>query len=598
MDVPGFDSEPRLVIPPGSPPGGAPVGRTPAHVAGLVRRVPPCDADTPGRLVRDAFLGDRTLVALPVVDAAGRAIGLVARSTLFERLAGDSGHGSIGLPPAAELMEPAPVVLDGDTGLDEAAARILSLEPAAGIDVFIVTRDGRYAGLGTGRDLVRALAERRHADLAHMADYDVLTGLPTRVPFERRLAQAIAAAVPRESIAVLFVDLDHFRQVNDTYGHRFGDLVICALGQRMRAAIRKSDLVARLSGDEFAFVLPGIRSAGDAESIARVLLNSCAAPVAIDGREVVVSCSIGLALYPQDGGTQETLLRAADTAQFYAKEVRNTCQRYVAEMAEWSRPLPGWTALRQALEAGDLDVHYQPVADLVTRRITGVEALVRWRHALVGPVPAADIVRVAEESGLIIPLTEYVMRAAMRQMRAWDEQTGRVDLRLAVNISAAQVHVGGLVPMIDRLLEQFSFDPRRLELELTERAAMRASDAAAATLQELKARGITLALDDFGTGYSALNRLERLPIDTLKIDKSFLEVIGTGDPVIARAIIALGRALGVRVIAEGVETAEQLAFLRAQGCECVQGFLLAPALRGEDLTPLLIDVVPQLANIL
>ena len=307
----------------------------------------------------------------------------------------------------------------------------------------------------------------------------------------------------------------------------------------------------------------------------------------IDGREVVVSCSIGFALYPQHGTAKEALLRAADTAQYHAKESRNSWQAYRPEMQEWRPATPGLSALRQALEQHQLTVHYQPIVSLDTGAVHAVEALVRWPHAS-GPVAPADIVTLAETSGLIAPLTEYVMRAAIRQMHDWDAELGATQLRVAINISAVQVSGGGLLSMVERVLEESGFDPRRLDLELTERAAMRASPSAIAALEALRARGITLTLDDFGTGYSALSRLERLPMDAMKIDKSFLERIEVeGNGVIARAIIAMGRALEMAIVGEGVENEAQLDFLRRSGCEYAQGFLLARPAHAGSITELL-----------
>ncbi len=567
-------------------------------VAGeLSHHVSPLSVDSQCETAHEAFVQDPGLFALPIVDGMGRPIGLVNRFKFLEQLSRRFGHESSLTRPISLFMEPSALILDVETNIDELGTRLLAQPHQHVFDGFIVTREGGYAGVGTGLDLIRALTERRHAEQQRMADHDMLTGLPNRALFERRLAQALAEASSSAGVAVLFVDLDRFKEVNDTHGHRFGDVVLCALSQRMRAALRKSDVVARFSGDEFALVLPDIRTALDAEAVASVLVASCSSPLVIDGREVVVSCSIGVAVYPHDGRTEEVLMRAADIAQYHAKEVRNSWQRYTPEMEAWNRPLPGLTALHQALDAGELDVYYQPVATLSSGLISGVEALVRWTHPTFGAVPAGEVVRLAEESGLIVQLTEYVMRSALEQMRAWDVTTGRLDLRLAINISAVQVHAGGLMAMVDRLMREFAFNPRRLELELTERAAMRASDAAHSTLQGLKARGITLTLDDFGTGYSALSRLERLPFDAMKIDKSFLETIGKTDrSVIPRAVIAMGRALGVRIVGEGVETYEQLAFLRAQGCDCIQGFLLAPPMRGDALAPMLVGVVPLLVE--
>jgi diguanylate cyclase (GGDEF)-like protein len=533
---------------------------------------------------RRAFAADPLLLAIPVTGPSGAVTGVIPRETL----AANPGAAADGSRRVKDVMSDRPLIIDASTSLDVLGTKLLNRREVRHCGAFVVTRGRRYVGVGTGLDLIRVLTQRRSADLERMADHDMLTGLANRALFEQRLARALAESSAGESVAVVFIDLDRFKEVNDTYGRRFGDLVLTAVGQRVRAAVRKTDTVARLSGDEFALVLPGMRSGADAETVARLVFDACGAPLAIDGQEVVVSGSIGLAISPHDGTTAEGLLRAADTAQFHAKEVRNSLQRYRAEMDEWRRPLPGLMALHHALEQGEVDVHYQPIASVTTRRLVGVEALVRWTHPAFGPIPASDVVRLAEDSGLIVALSEHVMRSSLEQVRAWDEATGRTDLRLSVNVSAVQVHEGGLGSMIDRLLTDFRFDPRRLDLELTERVAMRASASTMATLHHLRARGITLTLDDFGTGYSSLSRLERLPIDAMKIDRSFLDGVAAPDGgVIARAIIAMGRSLGLRIVGEGVETPEQLAFLEAQGCDFVQGYLLSAPMSGDALLPLL-----------
>ena len=546
----------------------------PAHARDLATAVQPLPAEATCELARDAFDHDSGLFAVAIVDAQSRPIGLINRFKFLERLASRFGRELVLKKPVTELMETDPLILDEATHIDELGTRLMSQQHRYVFDGFIVTRDGEYAGLGTGLDLIRALTERRHAELRQMALHDMLTGLPNRSLFERHLTEAITGAEPAAGgVAVMFLDLDRFKEINDTFGHRFGDLVLCGVSQRLRAAVRKSDLVARLSGDEFAIVLPNIHQPEDAAAIAGVLLSSCGSPLLVEGREVIVSCSIGVAIHPHHGATMEDLIRAADTAQYHAKEARNSWKAYHTDMGEWQPATPGLTALRQALEQGQLAVHYQPIVSLASSEVHAVEALVRWPHAG-GWVPAADIVTLAETSGLIDGLTEFVMRTALRQMNEWDRQRGRRDLRLAVNISAMQVS-GKLVETIDRLLGEAGFDPRRLDLELTERAAMRAAPGAVSALELLRDRGITLTLDDFGTGYSALIRLERLPINAMKIDKAFLEHVDVeGNGVIARAIIAMAHALGLTVVGEGVESAAQLDFLRREGCEFAQGYFL------------------------
>jgi diguanylate cyclase (GGDEF)-like protein len=570
-------------------PSGIPDHRQRAVVSAgeLAHPVPALTESALCEEAREAFELNPGLFALPVVDRAGRPVGLVNRFTFLERFAARFGRELTAKKPVSALMETDPLILDADTNIDELGSRLLAQQHRYVLDGFIVVIDGRYVGAGTGLDLIRALTDRRHAELQRLADHDVLTGLPNRAVFDRHLAATFSSRGDHQRWAVLFMDLDRFKQVNDTYGHRVGDLVLCAVAERLRATVRGSDMVARLSGDEFGFVLSEIGTAGDAENIARVLLATCAAPLSIDAHQIVISCSIGLAIYPEDAATPEELLRAADMAHYYAKDARNSWQRYATEMVEWHGPMPAVGSLRQAIETGRIHLHYQPIIALETGRVTGVEALVRWNDSEIGAVPADAIVRLAEDSGLIVTLGEYVVRAAIAQMHAWDRATGRTDLRLAVNVSPVQIHQGGLIPMLDRALAESGFDPRRIDLELTERAAMRGVSALP-TLHAIKARGLALTLDDFGSGYSSLSRLAHLPIDAIKIDKSFLERIGEPHgEVITRAIIAMARTLGLRIVAEGVETREQLAFLKSERCSSVQGFLLSRPVSAETLAPLL-----------
>ena len=424
----------------------------PTRAGELATFVPPLPIGVSCARARDAFDSSPNLFAVAIVDADDRPVGVINRFKFLERLASRFGRELVLNKPVNVLMEMDPLVLDESTHIDEVGTRLLSEQNRYVFDGFIVTRNGRYAGLGTGLDLIRALTERRHAELRQLAFHDMLTGLPNRALFEEQLSTALTNSTPSSSVAVLFIDLDRFKEINDTYGHRVGDLVLCGVSQRMRAAVRRSDLVARLSGDEFAVVIPDLREDEDADAVARVLLTSCAAPLVVDGREIVVSCSIGVAVYPQHGGSKEALLRAADTAQYHAKEVRNSWQRYDTEMNEWRPPTPGLSALRQALERSAplraLPAGRRP-GDGPCRQPRSPGPLGRTRAP---PIAAADIVRLAEESGLIVPLTEYVMRARCEQMRLCDEWLGHDRLRLSVNISAVQINEGGLLAMADRLL--------------------------------------------------------------------------------------------------------------------------------------------------
>jgi len=578
--------------PPATEQPAAPVdagrGQTATPASELAHPVPPLSERARCEEVRRAFEVNPALFALPVVDRDGRPVGLVNRFKFLEHFSTPSGQ-ELGAKPVTEVMDADPLILDGDTNIDELGSRLLAHQDRYVLDGFIVVDDGLYAGVGTGLDLIRALTDRRHAELQRAAHHDVLTGLPNRALFDRHLAETFANRTRNRRGAVLFVDLDRFKQVNDTYGHRVGDLVLCAVAERLRATVRASDHVARLSSDEFALVLSEIGAAEDAENIAKVLLATCGAPLTINGQQIVISCSIGVAIYPEDAAGPEELLRTADTAHHYAKDARNNWQRYASDMEEGRSALPAVNALRQAIESGAIGLDYQPIIALDSGSVTGVEALVRWNDSG-GAIPAEVIVRLAEDSGLIVSLGEYVMRAAIAQMQEWDRTIGRTDLRLAVNVSPVQIHEGGLVAMLERALADSGFDSRRIDLELTERAAVR-SVAALPTLHALRNRGLTLTLDDFGSGYSSLSRLAHLPIDVIKIDRSFVERLGEPHgEAITRAIIAMARTLGLRIIAEGVETIAQLDFLTRERCYNVQGFLLARPMPADQIAPLLTKV--------
>jgi diguanylate cyclase (GGDEF)-like protein len=570
---------------------GRPRSRNRATVGDLARPVPPVSPDTRSEQAAESFAADPGLFALAVVDAEGRPIGLLNRFKFLERLSGRFGRALTVTRSVSQFMERSPLVFDAAIPIDRVDRLFVEDDHRYVFDGFIVTRGGRYAGIGTGIDLMRALTDRRHSELVRQARHDGLTGLPNRHEFDQRLRDALdQASAARSRAALLFIDMDRFKHVNDTFGHSVGDLVLCAMARRFRVNVRRRDTVARLSGDEFAVVLHEMVEEGTAELVAANLREACSAPLQVDGHEVVVSCSIGVAVYPDDASSAESLVQAADAAVLYAKQVRNTQQRYGPEM---TGALTGGrvslSALRQAIAQQQLSVHYQPQIDLDRNRISGVEALVRWTHPIHGTMSTEDLVRVAEDSGLIGPISEFVLRTAMRDVGRWAADGLAPGLRLAVNISSVQLRQDVLVPMLDRLIETTGFAPTDLELEITETATMHAGRTAASTLHALKQRGFTMAIDDFGTGYSSLSRLERLPVDVLKIDRSFVGGIGEGgrQGAIAKAIIALGHSLGLQLVAEGIETADQLAFLRQEGCDIGQGFLLGRPMPADDLSALL-----------
>jgi diguanylate cyclase (GGDEF)-like protein len=410
------------------------------------------------------------------------------------------------------------------------------------------------------------------------ATHDVLTGLPNRALFDDRLATALKHVVrSADMLAVLFLDLDRFKNVNDTLGHTIGDTLLVALSRRLRATVRAEDTVARMGGDEFIFILRGLKNAEDAVKPAQKILEAIRPPFHIGGHELHVTASIGISLYPADGLGPGQLLKCADLALYRAKERgRDRLQLYnptfkvrvFEQMVLEGR-------LRRALEQREFELLYQPQVGLDTGTVVGFEALLRWRHPELGMVAPDEFVPLAEESGLIEPLGIWVLRTACEQHRAW-RQAGLPNLRLAVNMSARQFERPGLEGRIREMLGETEMDARRLELELTERVLMQEGDHTGTVLANLSDLGVSLALDDFGTGYSSLSYLKRFPITRVKIDRCFVRDIATsgGDAAVARAVIAMAHGLGVEVVAEGIETQEQLTVLRRYGCDEGQGFLL------------------------
>jgi diguanylate cyclase (GGDEF)-like protein len=421
------------------------------------------------------------------------------------------------------------------------------------------------------------IAERRLADqrVVHMAHHDALTGLPNRTLLADRVGQAIARAHRGGGkLAVLFLDLDRFKNVNDSFGHAVGDMLLSAVSARLTASRREEDTVARLGGDEFIVSIPDVSDAAEAESVAARILSDLAKPFTINGHQLHADVSIGIALYPRDGDMAETLMRNADTAMYHAKESgRGNYQFFNAQLTERvSRRLSTETNLRRALERGEFSVHYQPLMNLAAGRVDGAEALLRWpQHdeRLVSPV---EFIPIAEETGLIVPLGEWVLLEACAQAQAW--QTLHPGLRIAVNLSARQFRQKNLIGMIEQVLGESRLHPSLLELELTEGMLMHNVEEATHILARLDEIGVRLAIDDFGTGYSSLSYLKRFPIHTLKIDRSFVRDISTDpdDAAIVTAIVGMARSLNLRVTAEGVETEEQAAFLRSLTCDQAQGF--------------------------
>ncbi len=426
--------------------------------------------------------------------------------------------------------------------------------------------------------IVENISERKRAEqrVQYLATHDEMTGLPNRGTFTEILEHAIEDARRHDrKLAVLFVDLDRFKLINDSLGHDAGDLLLKEISQRFKASLRRSDLIARLGGDEFIVLAEGLERTAQAGQIARKLLSTALKPIELMGQECRVTASIGIALFPENGDDAHKLMKKADLAMYCAKEDgKNNFQFYVKGAGSLSiERLTLETKLRRALESDEFTLQYQPKVDIATGAVTGVEALLRWWNAELGGVSPARFIPVAEDTGLIVQIGKWVLRTACAQNVAWQEQ-GLPAIRMAVNLSPRQFNDPRLLRDIGDVLQQTGMSPELLELEITESVVMNDVDRAVKKLAAIKEMGIRLAIDDFGTGYSSLAQLKRFPIDTLKVDRSFIREIPkhVEDEAITEAIIAMGRTLGVTVVAEGVETVEQQRFLRRRGCHEMQGY--------------------------
>ena len=475
------------------------------------------------------------------------------------------------------------------------------------------TEDLRLAN----RELELEIAERRRSEdlIREVAFYDALTKLPNRTLFKTDLERSLAEAKRRSSrLAVMFIDLDNFKRINDTLGHNMGDELLRQAAMRLSGCIRGEDSlaslirkgaangdggnrVARLGGDEFTVLLHDVGSSFNAAHVAQRIIDAFAVPFVLDIYKVRVSPSIGIAYYPLDGGSADELLRHADTAMYNAKQRgRNTFSFYTRAMSESAyTKLAMENRLRGAIEREEFLLHYQPKYDARDNTLVGFEALLRWNDPQHGLVAPGQFIALAEETGLIVPISEWVIRETCRQLRLWKDLGGQV-VPVSLNLSSLHFQHPRLAPVIQQALDQAQVSPTLLEIEVTESLFLDDMDSAVATLARLRESGVRIAIDDFGTGYSSLSYLKRFPLDTLKIDRSFVQDLAMGgdDAAICNAIVALGRILGLEVVAEGVENAEQARLLLAQGCDVMQGFLFGSAMPAEQATRLLLPsgVVP------
>ena len=532
--------------------------------------------------VFNRLIEDPSLFVLPVVDANEVPCALVERHAYVEYFSRQfvlEIHGKKTLAAIGETetaINKRPVVADAATSIDDVARIIIDAGMQHMVTGFIVTEGERYLGVANGHDLLQDITERKQEELFYLAHYDSLTRLPNRLLMADRLTMACRESIRNGTlVGLLFVDLDRFKQINDTLGHRFGDHLLQAVAERLEACLRAIDTVSRLGGDEFAILLEHLKEAGDVDLLVQRIVDALHQPFHVLEREIVVTASIGVAIYPRDDVNVESLFAKADAAMYDAKKSgRNAFRKYVPGLSASSMEHFVLEAdLRRALERNELLLHYQPQISVPTGAVVGIEALLRWRHPSRGMVSPAVFIPIAEESGLIVDIGTWVLRQACRQSQAWS-QDRCPPLRMAVNISAVQFRCANFVEVVRNTIEAAGIDPGCVELELTEGIAMQRAPDVLDTLLKLKQLGVRLAIDDFGTGFSSLSYLQRFPIDSLKIDQSFIRGVDAmpANRSIVQAIVAMSKSLALELIAEGVETESEFDFARACACDRVQGY--------------------------
>jgi len=540
--------------------------------------------DNPGdvRLIKE-FLAEAKSSRLTLADVGSLRQALAAvKENCFDLILLDlslpDSRGLVTFSCMHESCSDTPIVLL--TGLDDETLAMQAMKQGAQdylvkgrVDTNALIRSIRYA---IERQRLLVDTEKAREVQQHLAYHDVLTSLPNRLLFYDRLEQALVHAKRYSGqLAVIFLDLDGFKQVNDSKGHLAGDRLLQLVGNRLKGSMRESDTIARLGGDEFTILLKGIKNPDDVTRAVQKVLSLISKPFMVDDTVVAITSSIGVSVYPNDGTDSETLMQRADIAMYRAKgQGRGTFSLFNLAVPNVSDERVSMeSGLRSALDAGQLTLHYQPQICLRSGKVTAVECLLRWTHPELGVVAPSDFIPVAEETGLIVPIGEWVLRAACSQVRQWRD-SGYPQVPVAVNLSARQFRELSLLEMVEEVLDESALDPNALILEITESNAMQDVDYTVSTLDVFKEMGVQVALDDFGTGYSSLSYLRRLPIDLLKIDKAFIQGVpnNSDDSSIVAAIIALTQSLGLTVIAEGIEQETQFEFLRSVDCDQMQGY--------------------------
>ncbi|VVC83040.1 EAL domain-containing protein [Sideroxydans sp. CL21] len=556
----------------------------------------PVDEDTTCMEVLRYFLSDAKLYALPVVDKNNIPVGLIDRHVFVEYFTRQYVPEIHGKKPVLNFLKEglavtaatAPIIIDEATCIDDVAQMIIGAGMQHMVTGFIVTGDGEYLGVANGHDLLNEITLRKQADLYFLAHFDHLTGLPNRMLFGDRLMQACRDALRNNTlVGLMFVDVDRFKQVNDSLGHGFGDMLLCSISERLKSCARESDTVARLGGDEFAILMDNLKETDDPVVMAQRIVDSMQEPLQISGHSLLITVSIGIAIYPTDDTDVTALLTKADTAMYEAKSSgRNGYRIYAPGLSMYnSAQMSLDTELRSAVRNNEFVLHYQPKVSLNNGQVIGVEALIRWQHPTRGLLSPVHFIPLAEENGVIVEIGNWVLRQACIQHCQWNK-AGLPSIHVAVNVSALQFRKMGFIETVKSVFLETGIDPRYIEIELTESTLMQNAAGVLETLNELKAIGVRLSIDDFGTGYSNLNYLKQFPIDCLKIDQSFIRDIDT-TPVnesIVRAIVALANSMSMQTIAEGTESQSELDVVKRCLCDVAQGYHYAKPLAPDDFS--------------
>jgi diguanylate cyclase (GGDEF)-like protein len=559
----------------------------------LLRFLVPAHTTDKCNTLLNRFLGDADLYALPVIGGEDKPIALIDRKSFIEFFSKRYSREIFDSRSILDLLayeyyeNTVPVIVADTCSVEDAANIIIDAGMQHMATGFIVTRQGRYLGVANGHDLLNVITQRKQAELYYLAHYDSLTGLPNRMLFSDRLQQACLDAERKgHLVALLFIDVDRFKQINDSLGHSFGDAVLRTVADRLKTSARRADTVARLGGDEFVILMEDLDDAESVDTVALRVVNSMREPIDLLGHSLVVTVSVGSALFPRDDTAISPLLAKADAAMYEAKKNgRDGFRKYSPTTAIYnpaSKLLEN--ELRQAIERDELVLYFQPQVELASQCIRGVEVLIRWRHPERGLVSPGQFIPIAEESGLIVPLGEWVLHRSFEQFRIWQQQD-LPSLRLSINISALQFQQPGFPQFLEDRLGEYGVDPRLIELELTESMLMQNVGDVLRTLEEIKRLGVRLAIDDFGTGFSSLSYLSRFPIDRLKIDQSFVRNVenSPANESITRTIVALANSLSLDIIAEGIETRAERTVLEHLHCTEGQGYLFARPMPAEDI---------------